>query len=108
MQGPAADRLMYRHKFDCRDPERAQVFDRGAGPQARIGAPLLPGNFWMAPGESFEMKLIDDGFVPGNAQRTVGTPIEGGINHYALGDQGHVIPLIFAEVLILIPDLIAE
>ena len=75
------DVIMYREEFDRGDAELAQVFDRGWGGEAGVGAAQVFGHLRVSLGEPFDVEFVDDRFVPGGARRRVIAPVERGIDN---------------------------
>src|SRR5208283_5538052 len=80
----------------------------GRAGETGVSAAQFAGNFRMAPGETFDVNLVNDRFVPGDAQVAVRAPVEGVINHYTLGHQAGAVALVEAEVGLRVTNLVAE
>ena len=102
------DESVHGHEFDRGHAQAGQIFDNGSGGQACIGSAQVRGNVGVAHGESFDVKLVDDGLVPGNSGRRIRSPGEGGVDHAILRHSGSVVAPVERQILLLVSDPVSK
>src|SRR5712664_1434400 len=62
----------------------------------------------MTPGEALDVYLVDDGARPAGQRGPVAFPVEGGVDHHALGQVGGAVPVVGLDVARGVADPVAE
>ena len=85
-----------------------EVTDRRGRGEPRVGAAQLRGHLGMEPGEALDVHLVDDGARPAGQRRPVAFPVEGGIDHHALGQVGGAVAVVGLDVTLGVAGPVAE
>ena len=107
-QVPVVDKALDRQQLHRRHAEALQVGDRRRAGEPGVGAAQRRRHGVIAHREAAHVQLVDQGVVPRRSGRAVVVPIEGRIDHLALGHRGRVVAPVEGEVRALRADLVAE
>ncbi len=89
-------------------PELGQVPHRRVAGEARVGAAQLGRHLGMELGEALDVDLVDDGARPAGERRPVAFPVEGPIDHHALGQVRPAVAVVGRGVPRGVADPVAE
>ncbi len=96
-------------ELDGRHAERADVVDDRLRSEAGVEATQAFVHPGMQLGEAFDVRLVNDRMVPGDAAPSIITaPVEVGIHDCAFGHEGRAVPLVEGQVVPLGADRVAE
>ncbi len=92
------DRVVDRQQLHRGDPQLGQVADRGRAGEPRVGAAQLGRHLGVPAGETLHVHLVDHGARPSGARGAIPLPVEGGIDHHALGQVGGAVVVVGLHV----------
>ena len=84
------------------------MFESRLRRQRFVAAALMLGNVGMQLRETSHVHLVDDGVVPGRAQRPVVAPGERRVDHSGQRRERSVVAIVEREVFLLVADAISE
>ena len=86
--------LLDRHELHRGDAERLQVLDDRGMRESGVRPALILRDLRMQLGESLDVHLIDDRFVPWCSGRSIVPPVEVGIGHHRLRHERRAVHLV--------------
>src|SRR5262249_15486962 len=101
-------KLVYWHEFYRRNAQGAEILHDCRARQTRIGPTQLWRHVWMTCRKSFDMQLIDQGWMPRGTGGRIVPPAKGRINDNALRETRGAIPLIPCEVGVWVANRVAK
>ena len=84
------------------------MLNHGIRGQPGVGPAFVLGNTGMELRHALDVKLIDDGVVPGRAQSSIVAPVERRIDHDALGEECGVAAIVPAQIVVLRTGSVAQ
>ncbi len=100
--------VMGREQFHGSHPEVEQMLDRSLRGQTRVGPAELLGHVFHPLGETLDMKLVDECFLPGSQRRTVVAPGESGVDDGRQRSKPGAVSFIQRQVGLRVIELIRE
>ena len=91
---------MDREQLDGGHAERVEVLDDGGVRHAGVRAAQLFRDSGMAPGQPFDVRLVDDRLVPRPARIAVGAPVEKRIDDHRLRHEYGAVGLVGEECVV--------